>query len=99
MVIDFIADLVTPFAAILLHLLTVFDALGPIGCGIATRIRAALNTIRAILRSASTIFRSTCGRTILAGRTLSSGTSVLQKRGRRASSRSGANCRGNIRTA
>jgi hypothetical protein len=99
MIIDFIADLITPLAAILLHLLAVFDTLGPIGCDIATRIRAARNTIRAILRSASAIFRSTCGRTILAGRTLPSGTSVLQERGRRASSRPGANCRGNIRTA
>ena len=46
---DLVADFVAPLVAILLPLLAVVDAVGPIGREVATSIRAIVDAIRAIV--------------------------------------------------
>jgi hypothetical protein len=93
MVIDLIEDLVAPLAAILLHFLTVFDSLGPIGGHFVAPLGSGFGTIRAGIRARlSTLGARTRG---LAAILDSPGRRpvVLQERGCRATGGPGPNGR------
>ena len=98
---DLITDFVAPLDAILLPLLAVLDAVGPIGRDVATPIGARLGTIGASSRHVGAILnpigrRTRFGARKLAGRRTALGTSVLQELGGSATGNSSTDGRAQI---